>query len=46
MVVPSVPAVGLNVLFNPLHKDAVGVKIASCKRIAYDKRLFHVYAQK
>jgi RES domain-containing protein len=41
--VPSVPSPeSVNYLFNPLHPDAKGVEIEWCKRIKYDKRLFHM----
>jgi RES domain-containing protein len=41
LAVPSVPSPeSLNYLFNPLHKDAAGVRIAWCKRLVYDRRLF------
>ena len=43
LAVPSVPSPeSLNYLFNPLHRDAAGVKIAWCKRLEYDRRLFRV----
>ena len=43
LAVPSVPAPeSVNYLFNPLHADAKGVEIEWCKRIKYDKRLFHL----
>ena len=43
LVVPSVPSPeSLNYLFNPLHKDAMEVTIAWCKRLNYDRRLFHI----
>lgn len=39
--VPSVVAADTwNVLFNPLHPDAVGVRITRVTRHAYDRRLF------
>jgi RES domain-containing protein len=41
--VPSVPSPeSTNYLLNPLHPNAVAAKIEWCKRIQYDKRLFHV----
>ncbi len=41
--VPSVPSPeSWNYLFNPLHPEASKVKIVWAKRIAYDKRLFHL----
>jgi RES domain-containing protein len=43
LAVPSAPSPeSLNYLFNPLHKEASGVTIAWCKRLDYDRRLFHV----
>lgn len=42
LMVPSFPAPGWNVLFNPLHPDAGSVRVSSHKWIAYDRRLFHV----
>jgi RES domain-containing protein len=41
--VPSTPAPeSWNYLLNPLHPEASGVKVVWVKRIAYDKRLFHL----
>jgi RES domain-containing protein len=41
--VPSIPSPeSWNYLFNPLHPDASSVKVEWAKRIAYDKRLFHL----
>jgi RES domain-containing protein len=41
--VPSVPSPeSWNYLFNPLHPEASRVKVVWAKRIAYDKRLFHL----
>ena len=41
--VPSVPSPeSWNYLLNPLHPEASAVKVVWAKRIAYDKRLFHV----
>ena len=41
--VPSVPSPeSWNYLLNPLHPDAGGLRVEWVKRIAYDKRLFHV----
>jgi hypothetical protein len=31
-----------NYLLNPLHPDASGIRVASCKWIEYDQRLFRV----
>lgn len=43
LAVPSVPSPeSLNYLFNPLHKDAAHVAITWCKRLDYDRRLFHI----
>ncbi len=43
LALPSVPSPeSLNYLFNPLHKDAAGVKIDWCKKVKYDRRLFTV----
>jgi RES domain-containing protein len=43
LAVPSVPAPeSTNYLLNPLHRDAARLRIASVRRIAYDKRLFHL----
>jgi RES domain-containing protein len=43
LAIPSFPApFSLNYLFNPLHPDAARVRIESCHRIEYDKRLFHL----
>jgi RES domain-containing protein len=43
LAVPSVPSPeSLNYLFNPLHRDAAEVKIAWCKRLDYDQRLFRI----
>jgi RES domain-containing protein len=43
LAVPSAPSPeSLNYLFNPLHPDAKGLVMEWCKRIEYDKRLFHV----
>lgn len=44
LVVPSFPSPSsFNYLFNPLHPDAGGAKIKSCRWIEYDKRLFHAH---
>jgi RES domain-containing protein len=41
--VPSAPSPeSWNYVFNPLHPDASAVKVVWAKRIAYDKRLFHL----
>jgi RES domain-containing protein len=41
--VPSTPSPeSWNYLLNPLHPEASGVKVIWAKRIAYDKRLFHL----
>lgn len=46
LAVPSGPSPeSLNYLFNPLHADARGLSIKWNKRIAYDKRLFHLSEQ-
>jgi RES domain-containing protein len=43
LAVPSAPSPeSLNYLFNPLHKDAGGVRIMWCKRLDYDLRLFRI----
>ena len=43
LAVPSLPSPeSLNYLFNPRHRDAAGLTIVWCKRMEYDKRLFHV----
>jgi RES domain-containing protein len=43
MAVPSAPAPeSLNYLFNPLHRDAAGIRIEWCKRVDYDRRLFTI----
>ena len=43
LAVPSVPSPeSVNYLFNPLHKDAAGLVTLWCKRLKYDKRLFHI----
>jgi RES domain-containing protein len=43
LAVPSVPSPeSVNYLFNPLHPDAQRVEIEWCKRIKYDRRLFHI----
>jgi RES domain-containing protein len=42
--VPSFPSpYSLNILLNPKHPDARKVSIKTCRRIKYDRRLFHVY---
>lgn len=42
--VPSFPSpYSLNVLLNPKHPDARRISIEACRRIRYDRRLFHVY---
>jgi RES domain-containing protein len=42
--VPSVPSpYSLNILLNPKHPDARRISIEACRRIKYDRRLFHVY---
>jgi RES domain-containing protein len=44
LAVPSVPVPeSTNYLLNPLHPDARNVTIEWTKRIAYDRRLFHVF---
>jgi RES domain-containing protein len=41
--VPSVPSPeSSNYLLNPLHPEAAGLRVEWVKRIAYDKRLFHL----
>jgi RES domain-containing protein len=41
--VPSVPSpYSLNILLNPKHPDAKRISIKECRRIKYDRRLFHV----
>lgn len=41
--VPSVPSPeSWNYLLNPLHPDASALTVVWAKRIAYDKRLFHL----
>ena len=41
--VPSVPSPeSWNYILNPLHPDAGELKVEWAKRIAYDKRLFHL----
>lgn len=43
LAVPSGPSPeSLNYLFNPRHKDAKGLAMDWHKRVAYDKRLFHL----
>jgi RES domain-containing protein len=43
LAVPSVPSPeSVNYLFNPLHPDAQGMEIEWCKRIKYERRLFHI----
>jgi RES domain-containing protein len=43
LAVPSFPSpMSTNYLLNPLHPDAIGIKVASCKWIEYDQRLFRV----
>lgn len=42
--VPSFPSpYSLNILLNPKHPDARRISIAACRRIKYDRRLFHVF---
>lgn len=42
--VPSFPSpFSLNVLLNPKHPDAQRISIKGCRRIKYDRRLFHIY---
>jgi RES domain-containing protein len=41
--VPSIPSPeSWNYLLNPLHPDATGLRVEWVKKIAYDKRLFHL----
>lgn len=41
--VPSVPSpYSLNILLNPKHADARRISIKACRRIRYDRRLFHI----
>jgi len=41
--VPSSPSpYSLNVLLNPKHPDARRISIKACRRIKYDRRLFHI----
>lgn len=43
LAVPSFPSpMSTNYLLNPLHPDASGIRVASCKWIEYDQRLFRV----
>jgi RES domain-containing protein len=43
LAVPSFPSpMSTNYLLNPLHLNASGIKVASCKWIEYDQRLFRV----
>ncbi|HEX8713443.1 MAG TPA: RES family NAD+ phosphorylase, partial [Terracidiphilus sp.] len=42
--VPSFPSpYSLNILLNPKHPDARRISIKACRRIKYDRRLFHLY---
>jgi hypothetical protein len=42
--VPSFPSpYSLNILLNPKHPDARRISIKACRRIRYDRRLFHIY---
>jgi RES domain-containing protein len=42
--VPSFPSpYSLNILLNPKHPDARRISIKACRRIKYDRRLFHIY---
>lgn len=42
--VPSFPSpYSLNILLNPQHPDAGRISIKACRRIRYDRRLFHIY---
>jgi len=42
--VPSFPSpYSLNFLLNPKHPDAKTISIRACRRIKYDRRLFHVH---
>lgn len=42
--VPSIPSpYSLNILLNPKHPDARRISIEACRRIKYDRRLFHIY---
>lgn len=42
--VPSFPSpYSLNVLLNPKHPDARRILLKACRRIKYDRRLFHIY---
>jgi RES domain-containing protein len=42
--VPSFPSpFSLNVLLNPRHPHSKRISIKSCRRIKYDRRLFHIY---
>ena len=41
--VPSFPSpFSLNILLNPKHPDARKISIKACRRIKYDRRLFHI----
>ncbi len=43
LLVPSVPAPeSMNYLLNPKHPDASKLHIESVRRIAFDRRLFHL----
>ena len=43
LAIPSFSSpMSTNYLLNPLHLDARGIKIVSCKWIEYDQRLFRV----
>jgi RES domain-containing protein len=42
--VPSFPSpYSLNILLNPKHPGARRISIKACRRISYDRRLFHIY---
>ncbi len=42
--VPSFPSpYSLNILLNPRHPDARRISIEACRRIKYDRRLFHIH---
>ena len=45
LAVPSVTSPeSTNYLFNPLHRDAAGLKIEWTKKVSYDKRIFKLTA--
>jgi RES domain-containing protein len=42
--VPSFPSpYSLNILLNPKHPDARRISVEACRRIKYDRRLFHIH---